>query len=68
MIRNMQKIYWQKKSERKVFLLKQHNGSVHKCSKNCLVRLITLISDLSGLSNRPKRSEGYLRHESLLLL
>ena len=34
-----------------------------KCSNNDLLGLITVISDLCGLLNRHKQSEGYLRPE-----
>ena len=43
-------------------------GSGITCSNNDLLRLITVISDLSGLLNRPERSEGYLRPEGPISL
>ncbi len=39
-----------------------------KCSNNDLLRLITVILDLSGLLNRPEQSEGYLRPEGPISL
>ncbi len=41
---------------------------IYKCSNNDFLRLITVILDLSGLLNRPERSEGYLRPEGPISL